>query len=105
MNGWYGRAASVQFSKRDSADFDKHCVSCHDYGKKAGEKLNLAVTADAVFCTSYVISGRWARLPAWAGRPAEIRQPLVGESPLQADPEKSGRGHAKVVLTPEELIG
>ena len=34
--------------------FDKHCTSCHDYGKEAGEKLNLAGDLGLVFNTSYV---------------------------------------------------
>ena len=34
--------------------FDKHCVSCHDYGQEAGQKLNLAGDLGLPFNTSYV---------------------------------------------------
>ena len=34
--------------------FDRQCVSCHDYGKDAGKKLNLAGDLGALFNTSYV---------------------------------------------------
>ena len=33
--------------------FDKHCVSCHDYGKEAGKKLNLCGDKTLIFNTSY----------------------------------------------------
>ena len=33
--------------------WDKHCVACHDYGQKAGEKLNLAGDLGLAFNTSY----------------------------------------------------
>jgi uncharacterized protein YjhX (UPF0386 family) len=34
--------------------FDKHCVSCHDYGKEPGEKLNLCGDKTAIFSVSYI---------------------------------------------------
>ena len=34
--------------------FDKHCVSCHDYGQEAGNVLNLSGDLGLVFNTSYL---------------------------------------------------
>jgi hypothetical protein len=34
--------------------FDRHCVSCHDYGEPAGKELNLAGDVGLVFNTSYL---------------------------------------------------
>ena len=34
--------------------FDRQCVACHDYGKDAGKKLNLAGDLNSLFNTSYV---------------------------------------------------
>ena len=33
---------------------DKHCISCHDYDKKAGKKLNLSGDQTALFAVSYI---------------------------------------------------
>jgi hypothetical protein len=40
LEGWYGAPRLFSFQKEVQPIFDKHCVSCHDYGKKAGLKLN-----------------------------------------------------------------
>ena len=42
MNGWYGPARLFSFQKEVQPVFDRRCVSCHDYGKKAGDKINLS---------------------------------------------------------------
>ena len=34
--------------------FNKHCISCHDYGKEAGEALNLSGDHTAMFAVSYI---------------------------------------------------
>jgi hypothetical protein len=45
--------------------FEKHCVSCHDFGEQAGEKINLAGDRGTVFCTSYAeLRGKgWINVP------------------------------------------
>ena len=40
---------TLRFAREIQPIFDRHCVSCHDTDKKAGEKLNLAGDRDAVF--------------------------------------------------------
>ncbi len=42
------------FQKEVQSVLDRRCVSCHDYGKPAGKKLNLSGDKGAYFCTSYV---------------------------------------------------
>ena len=34
--------------------FDQHCVRCHDFGKDAGQKLNLAGDRGLIFDVAYV---------------------------------------------------
>ncbi len=42
LDGWYGPPRLFGFMAEVQPVFDKHCVSCHDYGQEAGKKLNLA---------------------------------------------------------------
>ena len=62
--------------------FDKHCTACHDYGKPAGDKLNLAGDLGLVFNTSYV----------------ELRSKgyvhVVGAGPFEVQMPKSWGSHA-----------
>jgi len=103
LNGWYGPPRLFSFQKEVQPIFDKHCVSCHDYGKKAGEKLNLAGDRDTVFSTSYVDLWAQGAVTCVGGGPAEIRQAYSWGSHPSKLIQKVRAGHAKVKLSPEEL--
>ncbi|MGN0846455.1 MAG: hypothetical protein ACI4RA_03610 [Kiritimatiellia bacterium] len=81
--------------------FTARCVACHDYGKKAGEKLNLSGDLGAYFCTSYV--DLWARgyVKCVGGGPAEI-QPAYSWGSHASPLTTKLYGHAKVALTADE---
>ncbi len=51
---WYGSSRDFNYLTEVQPVFDKHCVRCHDYGKPAGEKLNLSGDLGLVFNTSYL---------------------------------------------------
>jgi hypothetical protein len=51
---WYGPARKFGYLAEVQPVFDKACVWCHDYGKEAGKKLNLAGDLNVCFNTSYV---------------------------------------------------
>lgn len=51
---WYGPPRNFGYLAEVQPVFDKHCVACHDYGKEAGKKLNLAGDLNLCFNTSYV---------------------------------------------------
>ncbi|HJN08184.1 MAG TPA: hypothetical protein QF564_05795 [Pirellulaceae bacterium] len=72
---WYGPARKFNYMAEVQPVFDKHCVSCHDYGKEGGKRLNLAGDAGLIFNTSYVElrSKNYVRVPG-AG-PATILPP------------------------------
>ena len=53
LKPWHGAARKFNYVAEVQPVFDAHCVSCHDYGKLAGEKLNLAGDLGMVFNTSY----------------------------------------------------
>ena len=73
MNGWYGPARLFSFQKEVQPVLTKHCVSCHDYGKKAGNKLNLSGDRGAFFCTSYVDLWATGAIKCIGGGPAGAR--------------------------------
>ncbi|NLC56472.1 MAG: hypothetical protein GX774_06530 [Armatimonadetes bacterium] len=51
---WYGPPREFNYLTEVQPVFDRHCVSCHDYGKPAGEVLNLAGDLGLAFNTSYL---------------------------------------------------
>ncbi len=51
---WYGPARTFSYMNEVQPVWDKHCVSCHDFGKPAGEKLVLARDKDLIFNASYM---------------------------------------------------
>ncbi len=54
LTPWYGPARLFSYTAEVQPVFDAHCVACHDYGREAGAKLNLAGDRGVVFNTSYV---------------------------------------------------
>ncbi len=54
LEPWYGPTRKFGYVVEVQPALDKHCVSCHDYGKPAGEKLNLAGDLGMMFNTSYL---------------------------------------------------
>ena len=53
LNGWYGPVRGFDYVTEVQSVFDKHCVSCHDYGKLASDKLVLAGDRTNTFNASY----------------------------------------------------
>ena len=53
LKPWYGPPRLFSYTAEVQPVFDKHCVECHDYGKEAGKKLNLAGDLGVAFNTSY----------------------------------------------------
>jgi len=54
LEPWYGPSREFNYLTEVQPVFDRHCVSCHDYGKPAGKVLNLAGDLGLVFNTSYL---------------------------------------------------
>jgi len=54
LKPWYGPPRLFSYLVEVQPALDKHCVACHDYGKEAGAKLNLAGDQGVLFNTSYV---------------------------------------------------
>lgn len=83
--------------------FDRHCVRCHDFGREAGKKLNLAGDQNNAFNTSYI--------DLWSKRYIHC----IGAGPAALQPAKSWgarrsklihtlrKGHAGVALAQDEM--
>lgn len=107
LTGWRGSAKPFSFMQQVQPVFTKHCVACHDYGKKAGEKLNLAPDRTLTFNTAYMDLWRKKYTGCVGAGPAEIQQafswgshasPLIKELRAKTRPE-----HKEVSLSAEEM--
>jgi len=103
LKGWYGPPRIFSFQKEVQPIFDRHCVTCHDYGKKAGERLNLSGDRDSVFCTSYVDLWALGVITCVGGGPAEVQQAYSWGSHPSRLIQKVRSGHCKVASNAEVL--
>ncbi len=62
---WYGPPRNFGYVAEVQPVLDRHCVSCHDFGKPAGDKLNLAGDLSLPFNTSYASlrRGKYVTVP------------------------------------------
>jgi len=76
LSGWYGPAREFSYLRDVQPVFNRHCMKCHDYGKEAAEKLNLACDRGLIFNVSYVnLWRKWHSVLRVVGAgPAEIQE-------------------------------
>ncbi len=82
LQGWHGPAREFSYASEVQPVFDRHCVSCHDFGAEPAKKLNLAPDRDLVFNVSY--NELW--------RKKYIR--VVGAGPSETQAPRSWGSHA-----------
>ena len=101
LTGWRGKVKLFSFREDVQPVFDRSCVSCHDYGKPAGKKLNLSGDRGLFFNTAY--SDLWAlgMIKCIGGGPAEIQQAYSWGSHASKLTKKL-YGHGGAELTDEE---
>ena len=75
LEGWRGGPRLFSYMKEVQPVFDNSCVRCHDYGKPAGEKLNLAPDRTLTFNTSYNELWRKNYINAIGAGPSDIQKP------------------------------
>jgi hypothetical protein len=73
LKGWYPEPRLFNYIDEVQPIFDKHCIRCHDYGKKAGKKLLLARDRTNTFNTSYNELWRKKYIAAIGAGPADIQ--------------------------------
>ncbi len=72
LQTWYGSPREFGYMNEVQPVFDRLCVECHDYGKPAGLKLNLAADRDLVFNTSYINLWNSSYIKCIGAGPAEL---------------------------------
>jgi mono/diheme cytochrome c family protein len=83
-----GKTKEFSYIEEVQPIFDRHCVQCHQPGKKAGETLNLQGDAALVFNPSY--SELWAK---------RYIRPVGGGSPHHISARAWGSSASKLVTT------
>jgi hypothetical protein len=101
LDGWQGQARLFNYLDEVQPVFDKHCVSCHDFGEEAGEVLNLAGDKTLFFNVSY--SELWKKdyIACVGGGPSQIQQ-ARSWGPAASMLTDYLRGHEGVELSDEE---
>ena len=104
LDGWQGMPLRLfSFQREVQPIFNRHCVSCHDYGKPAAEKLNLAGDRDTVFSTSYVDLWLLGGISCVGAGGAETRPALSWGSRVSKIVRMSQNGHGRVQLSKPEM--
>jgi hypothetical protein len=82
LEGWFGPPREFNYLAEVQPVFNQHCVSCHDFGGPAANKLNLAPDRDLVFNTAYN--------ELWRKRIVQV----VGAGPSETQPAYAWGSHA-----------
>ena len=95
LQPWHGAPREFNYLTEVQPIFDRHCVTCHDYGKAAGKVLNLAGDLGLVFNTSYLelhlkSARRW--FPDQPGDPKRIIK-VVHDGPPEVLPPYAWGSH------------
>jgi len=105
LKDWYGPPRLFDYMAEVQPVFDTYCVTCHDYGKEAGETLVLARDRTQTFNASYnelwrkkyikaIGAGPETFQPAfaWGSHASKIiKQILAGHNDVKLDPESFDR--------------
>ena len=100
---WYGPPRIFNYLAEVQPVLDKHCVKCHDFGTKGGEKLVLAGDKDVFFNASYTHLWRKGCIKAIGAGPANIQPPYSWGAHASRIVQQILKGHNDVRLTREEL--
>jgi hypothetical protein len=91
LTPWYGPPRNFGYLVEVQPVLDRHCVSCHDLGKPAGEKLHLSGDLGLVFNNSYIELRKDKRFVN-----------VIGAGPFEVQMPKTWGSHAsrlaKIVL-------
>ncbi len=106
---WLTPARNFGYLAEVQPVFDRQCVSCHDYGKDAGKKVNLAGDLGALFNTSYVDLRAKDFVHVVDAGPPEVQMPKSWGPHASRLAAVLLEGHAnreldrQVKLTPEDI--
>ncbi len=103
LKGSFAEPRLFNYISRVQPVFDKHCVRCHDFGKKAGKKLILAGDRTNTFNTSYNELWRKKYITAIGAGPSDIQPPYSWGSHASKLIDMIRKGHNDVKLTKAEF--
>ena len=103
LNGWHGEPRLFGFAAEVQPVFNRHCLDCHDFGKKGAAKLVLAPDRDLTFNAAYLELWRKRYVECVGAGPAEIQPAYAWGSHPSKLVQVLRAGHHDVQLTPEEL--
>jgi len=103
LEPWHGPPRLFSYMAEVQPVFNRHCLGCHDYGKKGAKKLVLAPDRDLTFNVAYNELWRKGYTGAVGGGPAEIRQARSWGSHASKLVQVLRSGHNDVKLSPEEF--
>jgi len=73
MDGWHGAPRYFSFMADVQPVLNQYCLRCHDFGTKAGAKMNLAPDRDLIFNVAYNELWRKNYIHVVGAGPAEIQ--------------------------------
>lgn len=82
LEGWHGPEREFNYLAEVQPVFNRHCLSCHDFGKEAVQVLNLAPDRDLVFNVAYN--------ELWRKKFIHV----VGAGPPETQPARAWGSHA-----------
>ena len=102
MQGWKGHTRKFNYVRDVQPIFDKSCVECHDFGKKAGKELILAADKNPYFNASYVDLYVKGKVSLVGAGPAEIKKAYSWGSHVSKLAEVIESEHHGVELSKED---
>ncbi|WP_372808754.1 hypothetical protein [Pontiella sp.] len=103
LNGWFGEPRLFSYMKEIQPIFDKHCLKCHDFGKKGAKELVLAGDRAVSFNASYIDLWRTGAITCVGAGPADIKPAYSWGSHPSKLVAVLREGHHKVKLSQEEM--
>lgn len=101
LKNWYGTERNFDYQTEVQPIWDKYCISCHDFGKKAERSLNLSGDLGLVFNLSYMelrrrTSLRWYPEPPET-HPKELIKPVDDGPPEVLPPYAWGAHRSRLI--------
>jgi hypothetical protein len=103
LEGWKGHTRLFSYLRDVQPVFTQHCVECHDYGKEAGQTLNLAADQTNTFNASYNELWRKQYIKAIGAGPANIQTAYSWGAHPSKLIQVLRQGHNDVKLSRDEM--
>jgi len=103
MTGRKGVTETFSYARDVQPIFDRHCVKCHDFNKKAGKKLLLAGDKNCFFNASYIDIQVKNMITCVGGGPADIQQAYSWGASQSKIIKVIENGHKGTSLNQEEM--